>query len=224
MKIIKCAPYPYLKEGCSLYESFDLLGKSIYSPQIFDNSVIKNDFSDVRIILCSDTLRAIQTANLIQKKIKHIIKIIPTNLLREVAHAMNQFINEMEFNNNGEEYKIKTSSEIKYFNVNIRLARKRFIEAFVKNQLTESKESVINRIQDLLQVLKELAKDNKQILCISHGFFIRIMQLIHADINILNKPLELVKLFNPNTKGCGSGEGFEIDLETINNEKRGEIK
>lgn len=213
VKFISSGPYSHLAEDKDLYDSFDLIGKRIYSPHLLADI---NDVLDksrvprnVNIIFCSEAIRAIESAEKINKNAKIII----TPLLNEITFAMAQIITRAEFYGN-EDYSYNTSSGKATDKVNIILARRRFAESLSKDKLTESIKSIKFRIENLIGLLNNI--NAEAVLCITHGFFLQILQLYLNDKKIFTEPDELVSKFEVTKKAFGLLEGFEIDLETFN--------
>jgi len=138
------------------------------------NKVLK----DIDIIYHSDSLRAKQTAEFIQKELneKPIVDESLKNLLSEIKFSKN-IISKEEFSNN------------RKFNI---ISRKIILERWRKGENEESFEESYNRVLKLDKILRE--SQYKNILLITHAWYLRLIFLYYKRKelsleNLLNAPI-----------------------------------
>lgn len=108
-------------------------------------------------IFCSESVKSHETAKIFSKKIKILSE------LNEIKFSMNDFSHKKEFSTD------KLDSE------KINKARFRFSQALINDQLQEKQETIIKRIINLDKILKN-CPDNQNILCVSHGFIMKLSE------------------------------------------------
>ncbi|MDP3142522.1 MAG: histidine phosphatase family protein [Candidatus Omnitrophota bacterium] len=81
--------------------------------------------------------------------------------------------------------------------------------AFLKDGLTESLDQVISRIESLIEIIKN--NQDKNILCVSHAFYMRLIQQYLQDRKIFDSLDDLIENFNPRQKPFEPLGGFFID-------------
>ena len=189
---VRTAPYEYNLFGKSLYESFDLVARKLYEPTLQRKLSLPN-LPKPDTIFCSPRKRSIETAKAIKQKFNPKSELRVTTLLREIDFSMSQFIAKAEFEN-----------------VMLAIARTKFIQAFARNKLDEKKEAVRARIDKLLGLVR---KKSGTVLCCSHGFFMKLVQIYLKDKTIFAKPKKLVKLFEPGKKPFDFLEYFVTEID-----------
>lgn len=161
---IRSAPYNYKFLNKSLYESFDEAGLQKTKPHILKPDVeIKKKINSIidkyapLQVFCSESIKSQETARLFSKKIKML------SGLNEIKFSMNDFSSKKEF----------PTDELNHEKINE--ARFLFSQALINNQLQEKQEGIIKRIINLGEILKNYP-DNQNILCISHGFIMKLFE------------------------------------------------
>ncbi len=210
-KILFITPAPYNQElrGKSLYESFDLMAKGVFDPKIrvcakeYIEKVVNNNRlirRSVGKIYVSTSRRSLETAEILKKVMGlKIEKIKSTSLLDEIGFKMEELISEKEFNGLG-----------------VDLARKRFFERFLDSQLSESKESVVKRIKNLVGLLIRDIEEDEDILCCSHSFFMKVIEVFLADERTMSDSGIFLRNYNGLVKAYSSScEGFELESNEL---------
>lgn len=188
---LRSAPYNYIFDKArDLYENFDLVAKGAYNPSI-DKSFNLNFKIKANLIFSSPSIRSIQTANLYGKEYKEV------NLLSEVRYKMSDFIFKNEFFD-------------KKMEPNIDLARSKFVSALINSSLSENFNEVIDRIDKLFSLLKK--EDVKIIICISHGFMLKIIESYIKDRRLKDNPKLLLKYFSGKKETFKFNSGFLVNL------------
>ena len=156
--IIRSLPYKYEVEGLDLYDSFDAVATRKIDPEILLPTVsqiesLKKITDSTDVVYISDTRRARETAGFLPKPI------IETKLLREVGYSMDDFLDKNSF------YEM---------DCNVNYARKKFFAAYADNRLNETHHGVVRRIEQVFATFEHNDKEN--IVLISHGFFIKLIE------------------------------------------------
>lgn len=197
--ILRSAPYDYLVKGKTLYESFDLVAQGKFSPkvnkevgkQLLVPTFKQKNPNDI-FVICSRQKRSIETAQFIANKIQ------TTNLLIEVGYKMDDFISKKSFySKNGKP--------------DVDKARRNFVSALIRNKLQEKYNSVINRIEKIFEIIRNT--DEKYVVLISHGFFMKIIEAYIKDAEIKNSPKKLLKYFSGRHETFHFCEGFVLGEE-----------
>lgn len=202
--VIRSAPYDYLIKGKTLYESFDLVAQGKFSPKINNEIgrkllglIFKQENKNDIFVICSRRKRSIETAQIITKKIR------ATNLLIEVDYKMGEFISETSF------YGTHDKPDVDK-------ARRSFVNALIHDKLQEKYNSVMSRIEKIVKVVS--SADEKYIVLISHGFFMKIIEAYIRDPKIKNNPKKLLKYFSGRHETFHFCEGFVVG------EQKGDFK
>ncbi|RJR28212.1 hypothetical protein C4564_05930 [Candidatus Microgenomates bacterium] len=173
------------------YDGYSKITLQKLDPEIIVNQHYKLDLPKnvSQPIFCSPLTRAKQTA---QKHFK-LDGIEVLEDLQEIKFDMHKLLSKQE-------YKIEKSN----------LVRKRFIEAFINDELSESSQTIQRRLDSVLSKVSHLEPGNY--LVISHSFFLKILQCYLAEKDLFKKPALLKVRFNPNKKTFDFGSGFELEL------------
>lgn len=173
------------------YDGYSEITLQKLDPEIIKNQTYKLDLpTSISLpIFCSPLKRARQTAQ------KHFEtnEIETLADLLEIKFDMHRFLSKQE-------YKEEKSD----------LVRERFIEAFVDDELSESRQAIQKRLDSVLGKIRQLESGNY--LLISHSFFLKLLHCYLVEKNLFNNPALLKKHFNPNKKTFDFGSGFEIEL------------
>lgn len=165
--LMKTGPYSPLKKGLSKYASICLL--TIYkNDPVIDEAAMFRYFSRLQkkqrlfkkidLVVVSNLRRARKTAEFIVENglINNNVKIKKLGCLNEIKFSIKKICSQSEYN--------------RYGSV---IVRERFVEAFIKNELTESRKQIEKRCKKLDRLLSG-EKKPQNILCVSHTFFLKI--------------------------------------------------
>lgn len=194
---IRGAPYKYLVKGENLYRSFDKVARKDFDPDLTSESKrfffknIPKDILSSNLIFHSPNKRSKNTALLISRNVTEL------NLLSEINYSMKNFISEDEF--------FKDSKP------NVNRARKSFFYGLINNKLIEKYEEVIKRIEKLLIICCSSKKES--ILFISHGFFMKVIEVYIKDSKIKNDPNLLLNYFDGEKETFRFCEGFKLNYQ-----------
>ncbi|MEK7497973.1 MAG: histidine phosphatase family protein, partial [Patescibacteria group bacterium] len=183
--IRKTFKYNPCHSGLPKYESYEAVTRQTYSPEIIMPE--KHEKFDLPTF-CSSLIRCVQTA-----KATSCGKTVELDDLREIKFSLHDLVSKKEFETDGSV-----------------LVRKRFIEAFIKDTLLESRTQTKKRMDSLLKKLKNLP--DRDYLLVSHSFYMKILQGYLCDKELFRKPRLLRKYFDPLVKTFENGEGFEFDV------------
>lgn len=192
----KIAPYDPRLPGMSEYQSYDLVTRQVYSPEIIVSKFLRPEPLDVARILCSDAKRGIETAELFKTEKTDLI---PLKELREINFSLRSLLTEEEYISQG-----------------ANLVRRRFMEAWVEDALGEKREQIRRRVGNLVEVMKGFKPLNT--LVISHSFFLKIIEtVVLHNVDIFNSPERISLYMSPNQKTYAFFGGFEMEYERIEN-------
>lgn len=174
---IRTSPYNYKLPNKSLYKSLDEIGLQKSQPHILKPNK-KTEKVVISIlkrykpsqVFCSEFIRSQETAKLFSKKISIVSD------LNEIKFSMDNFSSKEEF----------PTDEFDYRKINE--TRFRFSQALIHDQLQENQKSIRKRIINLEKYIIN-CPDRQNILCISHGFIMKLFENFFLtgkkDINFL---------------------------------------
>lgn len=199
--IICSAPVEDRVNNLDIYDSFDLVSRGLTRAVLTEDSIgyLQNfnfpfDLRKIDLIISSSSAQTIATAGLLKKIINNKkVPLIKSNKLDKIKFSMPQIIAKEIF------------KQLPYKDFIVQ-ARRGFINNLYQNKLPETLAEVISRIQDLLKLLN--SHHDKNILCISHAFYMRLIRLYLIDRHIFDSQAKLIKNFNPNHKPFEPLEGF----------------
>jgi hypothetical protein len=193
--LIRPASYSYLLDGKDLYDSFDAVATNTIDVGITPEAKPCNPPLTSPVggtsILCANDRRSFQTASLLTK---YPLKL---DLLHEIRYEMSQVMSKTAFFGTGDKPDI-----IK--------ARRSFAEALAKNRLTEKYPDVVNRAINLLNHVRDL--DGEAAVLVSHGFFIKFVEIYLRRNAISHDAGLFLKYFNEDSSMFGFCEGFSARL------------
>ncbi|MDA3840748.1 MAG: histidine phosphatase family protein [Patescibacteria group bacterium] len=183
-KFIKIGPYSPTKNNLSKFESVKLLTQNKYNPPL-DKDLIKDfqldreSLAKIDFVLFSSLGRSTQSFEYLKNNYLNTeVKYRKTDLLKEIHFDISQDCTK-------ESYEKEGSNEV----------RRIFIKQFINNNLLEKREQLIGRINLLNTELEELSKEYKNILCLSHTFFIKIYQIQNLNKYFLGNNPKLINKF-----------------------------
>jgi len=186
--IIKIAAYdPTMSGQYSMYRGYCLSTLQEIQPHIkpVERTVEPKKGTAV---LCSTLTRSQETALLLRPRPK------PTKLLNEIRFDLGQLLSEREFNAYGSS-----------------LVRERFVQAFTEDSLLEQRVEVIRRVRALLGYLSSLEEGD--ILCVSHSFFMKVLEAYIKTGGELERRSELLANFISTKRHTYPYmEGFDFEL------------
>lgn len=197
MKLIfarKIYPYdPTFGGKYTKYEGYSLVTRQKLSPKISSTIKISLPSKVNAPVYCSTLIRARQTARIISK-LSNINKIQETPELDEILFDLKSLLTKDDYDKYGSN-----------------LVRQRFIEAFIKDELLESRRSIKSRVKRLLSKLDKLS-DGKYIL-VSHSFFMKLLQIFLKHEDLFESPEILKDNFDYRKKTFNFGEGFRFTVK-----------
>lgn len=197
--LLRSAKYDYLLPGMDLYDSFNVVARKEIIPDFTETKDeflqrLPKELLSVNKIFTSSDERCIKTGAFFQKE----MQVLP--LLDEIKYDMTNFIHKEDFFKNG--------------SAQVDKARVLFVNALLEDHLFEHYESVIARIEKFIQVIDEEKED---IICISHGFILRVIEAYLQDGTVGNKRVLLRKYFSGQKESYQFGKGLMV---TYNNNLR----
>lgn len=139
-------------------------------------------------ILHSTLLRGKQTAEILPKN--QGVQVIPCDLLREIPFSLANMVTEEEFEDK---------------NGGSRLVRVRFVDQFVEDRLLQPRTQIEDNVCCLLA---EIDKFSKDVIIISHSFFLKILQAYVSGSDVFSNPGELANFIDADKKTFPFGGGF----------------
>ena len=193
---LRTAPYDYLLQGKNLYESFNMVAQGdvgvVLRPgakKTFLSSVPAETLK-VQSVFSSPRNSLPLTAKFISKKP------ILLDELVEIGYKMEDFITQGEF--------------FKAGIPNVNLARTRFVDALIANQLQEDYSHIFERIDHLLKIIGQ--DDSQDIAVITHGFILKVIESYAHSSKVKTDPTLIKKYFSGDTEGFKFCEGFIAEL------------
>lgn len=201
--ILKTGPYNPTDTGLSRYDGFERITTQCHSPHLSDPDYVRENVdlkkvSDTNLIFCSQALRTQETSKIVKGLLEKPVEIEITPCLNEVKFSLKTLLSK-------EEYKYEGSNFV----------RKRFIEAFINDTLLEKRAQILERINGLFELLKTQPTERK-IVCVSHSFFMKILQSYTEDNSLFNNPKLLRRYFDSAKRTFECCEAFEFRV-TYNN-------
>lgn len=114
------------------------------------------------------------------------------------------FLNEIKFD------LTKLLTEQEYEKQGSSLVRKRFIEAFINDELLEKRKSIEKRVKLFLLKLDSLPKG--RYLVISHSFYMKIFQIYLNEKDLFFDPGKLRECFDYQQRTFDFGKGFDFRM------------
>ena len=190
--IITSAPIEYNFLEYDIYDSFDLVSQGLMTASLINESPIiikkhkfKFDINNIKKIYTAIDGQTLKTAELIIDNKKAInTQIIPLELFNGVRFSMKNIITKKRF---------FSLPQVQALNE----ARTNFLTMLYHNNLIEDFDSVKNRIYTILKMLK---KEELEVLCISHSFFIKLIEIYLLDNNCFDNLEKMIFLFCPEKK------------------------
>lgn len=174
----------------SRFDGYSLITLQQKSPKISSMTLLKTPKVKVNAIFCSPLRRGVQTAEIFGQVLNQG-NIIEVEELKEVLFDLKSLVSENEFKEKGST-----------------LVRQRFIDAFIQDQLLESRTRLKERAESLLQRIANL--DGRTYLLISHSFFMKLLQIYLKNNNLFDQPELLQKYFDVTKKTFDHGDGFSF--------------
>lgn len=190
--IIRSLPYTYRINGLDLYDSFDAVARREVDPHISPPTTeslarLKSVTEKSDLVYISDTCRSRETASFLSKSFTI------TPLLNEIQYSMHDFIEKDVF---------VTMSE------NVTYARKSFFRAYINNKLREEHKAIISRIDQIFEMIDR--EDAENVLLISHGFFIKLVEAYVRLPGFRFDPRQLLSLYDGSVPTYPFSGGIQI--------------
>jgi len=189
----KVFPYnPTFNGRFSKYEGYHLIG--LQERVVGINSTINVSLSEKisNPIYYSPLRRAEETALFLKNALG--LQIEQVEFIKEIKFSLKNLLTDDEYNLYGS-----------------KLVRERFAKSFIKDELTEKRSDIRERINKLIEFLRILPEG--KYLLISHSFFMKVLQSYIKEKNLFENPQILNKHFNFNKKTFKNGKGFEFNVE-----------
>lgn len=199
MKILmKIGPYSPTTYQETTYDSINKLCLQTSNPGLdlkkfhSDKNNIKHDIGDSKIVLCSDSNRAVETICYLKKEnvIDNRIKEKRLLLLREIKFDISNMFTEKEYRKKGSD-----------------VVRERFLDFFVTDNLVETRKEIQSRVNILDKLI---LLENKDMLIISHTFFIKIYLIYKARPELFDNPEVIKEYINPQKRIMNFCETFQV--------------
>lgn len=194
---IRSAPYKYQADGMTLYQSFNAVIKKEIQPKLLPGgkeyltSVVPQELFAVQSAYTSEDPRCIETAKFFASQI------VVTPFLQDLNYEMENFMSEKDFQHEGKP--------------NVTKARMALIQALVEDRLQDSFGSLLHRITNVLDLLQ--ADKATAIACVSHGFFIKLIEIYLRHPEIEHDPKSFLKYYTGSQEAFGFCEGFVVTVE-----------
>ena len=174
------------------YDGYTRIALQNVEPKIIPHQTHKLDIpKDISMpVFSSPHKRARQTA----KKYFQVKDIEILEDLREIRFDMHTLLSKKE-------YQSKKSNFV----------RKRFIEAFISDELEESRDNIKTRLDFVINKLKKLEPANY--LVISHSFFLKILECYLVEKDLFKNPMLFKKYFDPKCRTYDFGSGFDAVID-----------
>lgn len=191
--IRKIFPYdPTMGGMYSRYQGYCKSCLQITSPVITSEAKINLSGKISSPIFCSSLKRGCQTGEAVSQELG-VSLIKQLSELNEIKFDLRQLLSEEEFNELGSD-----------------LVRKRFIEAFISDSLFESRDQIKQRMDYIINMMRELPEGNY--LLISHSFFMKLLQVYLKSHRLFQQPEGLKQYFDPGVRTFVHGDGFVFEL------------
>ena len=172
----------------SRYYGYNLICSQKKSPRIIRPLLVGRPAKLSIPIYCSSLKRGKETA------LEFGITIKPISELNEIKFSLKSLLTKAEFDKFGSN-----------------LVRKRFVEAFIKDELKEKRSEIKCRIDRIVKMLQDLSNGNY--LLISHSFYTKVFEIYLKSPNLFDQPEIIRRYFNTTKKTYNFGEGFEFYLK-----------
>ncbi len=94
-----------------------------------------------------------------------------------------------------------------------KLVRERFANAFIRDELIESRKQIISRAHYLIKYLSK--KNEDEAVCVSHSFFMKVVEAEYRGSDLLRHPELIEQFIVPNDKTYQFGDGFIINVQSM---------
>lgn len=202
--IISSAPIEHELPGHDLYDSFSLVSQGILDAPLTKEAaavLARHQFSfdplAIAAIIAAPHGQTLDTAKLLVEQ-----RIVPDALILETRNAAGVRFT-MESLISKEEFVSRPYGEA------IAEARRAFVEKLFANELEESFDSVAARIEGLLG---ELRAHSGEVLCISHGFYMKLLEIYVREPDAFSTLEGLLRAFAPENRPYEPLGGFDIDI------------
>lgn len=167
------------------------------SLQLISEKFIREQLQDIDLILCSPLKRAWQTSELIKSLGEKELEINESGTLREISFDLALLITEESFVQYG-------SSEVR---------RALFSRMLNKEHGVEPLADLFKRIHLLEKMLAQSRHEN--ILCITHGFYLRVLQLYFLERLTACQAITIDKLMMANNYDYLEGFTFTLEKDAL---------
>ncbi|MEJ0053335.1 MAG: phosphoglycerate mutase family protein [bacterium] len=203
--IITSAPIRYQIGDHDLYDSFDLVSRGEMTASLQENasSIVRDyqfDFpvEKIQTIFIAEKGQTLDTAKLlIETGRSPRAAIISLPELNGIRFSMQNLIPKDAFARLSHDQAMRT-------------AREQFIIQLFNNRLTESLASVKARMKSLIEMLRE----RENALCISHGFYVKLLQVYVGSPHAFTELEALQKAFEPDERPYQPLQGFTLTNTT----------
>lgn len=110
----------------------------------------------------------------------------------------------------------KLVTQEEYLEYGSRLVRERFVEAFIHDDLLESRNQVITRVNKLTRYLYKVGEN--EVVCVSHSFIMKVVEARLKGLNLLRFPELIARFLNFNQRTYEFGGGFIINVQSTRGE------
>jgi broad specificity phosphatase PhoE len=201
--IISSAPIQYEIAPYDLFDSFDLVSQGKLQAPLaptarttVHNTEFPFDGPSILKIFTGPVGQTLDTARLlVSEGICPNATIVPTYAADGIRFSMTQLVSKEAF-------------ELSY-ETSIKVARMNFLIKFINDELLEPKESVLKRMAELLSLIQH---SEEKCLCISHGFYMKLLEIHFKSPHTFDNLDELLEAFEPEKRPYGPLEGFKLQI------------
>ena len=182
---MKIGPYNSIKKGLTKYESLKLLTLNKFDTEINQIQMMECLKNKETFFLKFDCI-VVSKFNRAQSTVKCLLdnKFLKNNITIKDSSDLNEILFDVG--------SLCTKNEYNKFGSNI--IRRRFLDYFVNDNLAETQQQIRLRIENIERYLGFLDKKYKNILCISHTFFIKLFLIYRKNKGLFTEP-HIIKKF-----------------------------
>lgn len=198
VEVLKIGRYdPTFENKYTRFDGYNLSASEQSDPPIVSEACLEINANILelqsKVYFHSTLLRGIQTAKCVSSI--HSTVLIECPEIKEIPFSMMDLLNEQEFITEGSN-----------------LVRHRFTQAFIDDQLLESREKIKKRVLSTLDILNKIKNEHESVGLISHSFFMKILEGIVTGLPVFDIPEKVRDLISYNKKTYPFGGGFSFEV------------
>lgn len=183
IQFIRSAPYAYNLPSHDLYTSYNMVCSGLLNPDVDISKISKQLHSMARnsVVFASNVPRARTTARALNPRYTTI------NDLHEIDYSMEQLMSAKEF----------ASYDPVYATTK---ARQLFFPKLFEDQLFEKRKELRKRV---IRVLELLSDETAPIMVVSHGFFIKFVEVVVREPRAMRNKKAFIHSYNGSKPAFG---------------------